>query len=188
MANANTIYKPFVKPRELNQGGTSTSEVAFTSDGTIPVILPFPQGSELAGGSGTSGYISRFTIRAGGRVTGGTTTNYTPQLQFGTSATAASNTDICSGSAIAVNSVSGFWLVEVDAWITIAGLLDGFMRFGVSGSTRTFTDWAVFSNAVSTATPTGTGATAQGFVVTGTFSSGNASNASYLDIFQLDVL
>ena len=127
MADASVISKMNGKPRELNQGGTSTSEVAFTADGTVVILLPLPSAAQLAGGTGTSGYCSKFTIRAWGRVTGGGTTNYTPQLQYGTSATPASNTDIESGGAVAVNSVSGTWQIEAHAiWDATSNILDGF--------------------------------------------------------------
>lgn len=175
------IGVPLLKPRELNQGGTSTSETVFTSDGTNPIVLRLPTSEQLGGANGKG---SRpIGIRAGGRVTGGTTTNFTPQLQFGTSATAASNTDLESGGAVAVNSVTGGWMIEWEGFITNGNILDGAGRHFVSGSTRTFTDWAVQDNAVTTADPDGNGT--QGFVVTGTFSGGHASNTAYLDWFVL---
>lgn len=183
MPRASVIRVPRQKPRELNQGGTSTSEVVFTSDGTIPVVLDLPSAGELASAAGTPGV--KFKVRAGGRVTGGTTTNYTPQLQFGTSATPGSNTDLESGGAVAVNSVSGFWFIEADLfWDTTSNQLDGYARHMVSGSTRTYTAAAACDNRISSADPDANGT--QGFVVTGTFSSGNASNAAYLDFFELE--
>jgi hypothetical protein len=182
---ATIIGVPLLKPRELNQGGTGTSELVFTSDGTLPVVLRLPTAEQLCSANGRGS--RRIAVRAGGRVTGGTTTNYTPQLQFGTSATASSNTDLESGGAVAVNSVSGSWLIEWEGIIdATSSKLDGAGRHFVSGSTRTFTDWAVQDNAVSTADPDANGTL--GFVVTGTFSGGHASNASYLDYFTLEVL
>ena len=154
-------------------------------DGTIPVVLDLPTSEQLASAN-TGPAARRIEISAGGRLTGGTSTNYTPQLQFGTSATATSNTDMESGAAIAVNSVSGLWFIEWTGVITSTGYLDGAGRSMVAGSTRTLTDWVTQDNAITTADPDGV--TAQGFVVTGTFSSGNASNAAYLDFFVLRVL
>lgn len=171
-------------PRELNQGGTSTSEVAFTTDGTIPVVCPLLTSEQIAGANGQKS--RRIAVSAGGRVTGGTTTNFTPQLQFGTSATPGSNTDLESGGAVAVNSVTGAWFIEWEGVVTKDGILDGAGRHMVSGSTRTYTDNTAQDNAVTTADPDGV--TAQGFVVTGTFSSGNASNAAYMDWFCLSML
>ena len=184
MPNASVITRMNGKPRELNQGGTSTSEVVFSTDGTIPVLLPLPAAQQLAGGSGTGGYSARFSIRAWGRVTGGGTTNYTPQLQYGTSITAASNTDIESGGAVAVNSTSGSWQINAEAiWDAASNILDGFACHMVSGSTRTFTALAAFDNAITSADPDAN--TTQGFVVTGTFSSGFAGNTAYLDGFEI---
>lgn len=178
------IGTPLVKPRELNQGGTSTSEVAFTSDGTTPVVLRLPTAGQLAGATNGPG-ARRIAVRAGGRVTGGTTTNFTPQLQFGTSATPGSNTDLESAGAVAVNSVSGNWFIEWEGVIDSgSNKLLGLGRYGVYGSTETVADWTDQDNDVSTADPDGNGTL--GFVVTGTFSSGNASNAAYLDYFFLE--
>lgn len=186
MPNTNTITTMNNAPRELNQGGTSTSEVAFSKDGTTVTMCPLPTASQLAGNSGTSGYSSRIMVRAWGRVTGGTTTNYTPQLQFGTSITPSSNTDLESGAAVACNSATGLWIIEWSGVVTNDGVLDGFGTSMVSGSTRTYTATAVQDVAVTTADPDGN--TTQGFVVTGTFSSGSASNKAYLDGFQCDII
>lgn len=175
---------PRQKPRELNQGGTGTSELVFTSDGTTPVVLDFPTGGQLANAA-TGPQARRFAVRAGGRVTGGTTTNFTPQLQFGTSATPGSNTDLESGGAVAVNSVNGNWFIEFEGTVdSTSNKITGFGRFGVFGSTLSVTDWTVQDNNVTTADPDANGTL--GFVVTGTFSSGNAGNAAYLDYFRLE--
>lgn len=182
---ATVIGVPLVKPRELNQGGTGTSELVFTSDGTTPVVLRLPTCEQLCSANGRG--ARRIAVRAGGRVTGGTTTNYTPQLQFGTSATPGSNTDLESGGAVAVNSVSGLWFIEFEGVLdATSNKLSGFGRYGVYGSTHTVADWTVEDNTVTTADPDGQGTL--GFVVTGTFSSGNASNAAYLDYFTLEVV
>lgn len=176
------IGKPLVKPRELNQGGTGTTELVFTSDGTTPVILYLPTAEQLAPASGGAAFC---TIRAWGRVTGGTTTNFTAQLQFGTSATPGSNTDIESGAAVAVNSTSGLWWLKWEGVVTTTGYLDGAGTHMIAGSTRTLTALAAQDNAITTADLDGV--TAQGFVMTGTFSGGHASNAAYLDGFTLEV-
>lgn len=169
------------KPRELNQGGTGTTELAFTVDGTVPVVLRFPSSEQLVSANGIKS--RRFHISAGGRVVGGGTTNFTPQLQFGVSATPGSNTDLESAAAVAVNSVTGSWFIEWTGTVTKDNILDGAGRFMVSGSTRTFTDWTVQDNAVTTADPDS--GVAQGFVITGTFSSGFAGNQAFLDWFEL---
>lgn len=184
-----TFYRPNLVPRELNQGGTSTSEVVFTSDGTNAVVLRFPQ--NLLGPNTSTGRQSLpFVLHYGGRVTGGTTTNFTPQLQWGTSTTPGSNTDVESGAAVAVNSNSGCWQGMVIGNFVVTGTatarIEGFSCQLVGGSTRTFTALAVSDNSVTTVDPTTS--TAMGFVLTGTFSSGNAGNLAYLDWFVLEVI
>lgn len=182
----NVISVPSRIPRELNQGGTSTSEAVFTSDGTLPVVLPLPSAGQICGAIGPSkSRMGVILIRAFGRVTGGTTTNFTPQLQYGTSATPGSNTDIESGGAVAVNSVSGLWMIEAQLFIDdVSGKVSGCARHLVHGSTTTFTDWAVIDNNLTSVDPDGNGTL--GFVVTGTFSVGNAANAAYLDGFYME--
>ena len=183
-----TISRPSRVPRELNQGGTGTSELVFSVDGTLPVILPLPSAGQVAGAQGPArSQMGCIRILAFGRVTGGTTTNYTPQLQYGTSITPGSNTDIESGGAVAVNSVSGFWWIEAVLFIDNAsGKMSGCSRHMVHGSTTTFTDWAAIDNNITGVDPDGNGTL--GFVVTGTFSAGNAANAAYLDGFLMELV
>src|SRR3990167_5249052 len=114
MGNASVISAMDGKPRELNQGGTGTSAIIFSTDGTTPVLLPLPSGEQLASGSGTTGRSSRFRVRAWGRVTGGTTTNYTATLYYGISLTASSNTVIEASTARAVDSANHLWEIEVE--------------------------------------------------------------------------
>lgn len=184
----NIISIPKVKPRELNQGGTGTAELVFTSDGTIPVVLPLPSTGQIAGAQGPArSQMGKFRVYAFGRVTGGGTTNFTPQLQYGTSATPGSNTDIESGAAVAVNSTSGFWFLEADLYVDNAsGKIGGFVRHGVYGSTVTVADWTVLDNNPTSVDPDG--GASLGFVVTGTFSAGFATNAAYLDGFVLELV
>jgi len=122
-------------------------------------------------------------------VTGGTTTNYTPKLYWGRSNTIGSNTSIGTGAAVAVNSNSGLWTIDAELYIVVTGTalarVDGHFRNMVAGSTRTFTASAVTTNSITSQDDTST--TLLGLTVTGTFSSGNASNAAYLDEFLMEV-
>jgi len=182
VGQASVISRLNRTPRELNQGGTSTSEVVFTSDGTLPVLCHLPAAEKLASANNTTSVM--FRVLAWGQVTGGTTANYTPQLQFGTSATASSNTDIDSGTAVAVNSNNGQWFTEaLLIWDTVSDTIDGISRNAVFGSTRTLTAWAAIDNSV-TADPSAN--TEFAFVMTGTFSAGNASNTATLGGFQIE--
>jgi len=167
-------------PRELNQGGTGTSETVFTSDGTLPVICHLPAAAKLADANNVS--TAMFKVRAWGRVTGGTTTNFTVQLQYGTSATASSNTDIEASTARAVDSASHNWFIEAKlCWDTTSNKIQG---CGHAMVANLYDVWAAADNAITSADPDAD--SEQGFVVTGTFSSGNASNVAVMDGFVLE--
>ena len=186
MADASVISRMNGKPRELNQAGTGTAELVFTSDGTVPIICPFPDAlrDRLLEGTVTSIRAVRFTVRAWGRITGGGTTNYTAQLQWGTSATPTSNADVDSGAAVAVNSANGKWFMESELIVDSTSLtIDGTSANLILGSTRTLTGPATSATATKTLSLTST--SVQGFVVTGTFSAGFATNAAYLDGFEI---
>lgn len=192
MGQASTMSRAQLPSAELNLGGTSTTEKVFCVAGstTLACVCPLPSLETLAGSTGKK--FSIIKITAGGRLTGGTTTNFTPQLQFGTSITVASNTDMESGQAVAVNSVSGGWLIEGTYFIDYtSGKIDGYSANFTSGSTVTYLAVAKADNTISSSSTPAfsfTTSTAQGFVVTGTFSSGNASNVAYLDVFTLEVV
>ncbi len=191
MPQASAISRPkFGLPSaELNLGGTSTSEKVFLGSDGNPLVLPLPV-ADLAGPAGKR--LSAFKIFAAGRVTGGTTTNLTVQLQYGTSATVASNLDLESAAAVAVNSVSGIWTLDGTYVIdNVSGKIDGYSNCLISGSTVTFTATAKADNTVtssSTATLSFTTTDVQGFVLTGTFSGGSANNVAYVDVFQLEMI
>lgn len=185
MGNTNTITKPDKKPRELNQGGTSTSAIIFSEDGTDPIICPLPSAAQLAQGSSTTGFSSRFKVRAWGRVTGGTTTNYTVTLYYGTSLTAASNTVIEASSARAVDSANHLWSIEVDCQVDAVS--DKIQGFGWAMVANLKDAEAALDN-VPTSVDVTAGTSTLGFVVAGTFSSGDASNTAHLDGFQVDIV
>jgi hypothetical protein len=192
MGQASIISRAALPSAELNLAGTSTTEKVFTisTSTSVACILPLPSLEALAGATGKR--MSCVRIRAWGRVTGGTTTNFTPQLQFGTSTTVASNTDLESGAAVAVNSVSGVWAIDGLYYIDhVSGKIDGYASNFLSGSTVTLTAAAKADNTISaSSTPafSFTTTSAQGFVLTGTFSSGNAANVAYVDGFQLEMV
>jgi hypothetical protein len=184
------IARPYRVPRELNQGGTAITEVVFVDTALAPVICAVPAGF-MGPSTSTGRQLARLKIYAGGRVTGGGTTNFTPQLQFGASSTAASNTDIESGAAVAVNSASGAWEIQADILMQVTGTntvrIDGVASSLVGGSTRTYTATAVTDTLVTTYDPSLL-TSVQGFLVSGTFSAGFATNAAYLDYFVMETL
>lgn len=125
-----------------------------------------------------------FKIRAYGRVTGGTTTNFTPALQFGTSITAASNTVVATGTAAAYNSASGNWFIEAEfLWDFTSKRLNGIFQ-AINGTAGT-----VQSPLTTTqVTAVDLSAAGQGFVISGFFSATNAGNLCYLDYFAVEEL
>lgn len=191
MANASVIRQMNSRPRELNQGGTSTSLTIFSNAdtidgsaaGTLPVVLPLPSASELAFGSGVTGKSSMLKVRAWGRVTGGTTTNFTVTLQYGTSLTSGSNTTIEASSARAVDSANHVWAIEAE--FVIDAVSDKIQGYGKSMVANLYDAAAALDNSPSSVDVTGNGTL--GFVIGGTFSTGNASNTAHLDGFQLEL-
>lgn len=179
------ISQPKLKAAELNLGGVATTEKVFQDALGAAIVLPFPSAGKVAGAVTVAvSRMGKIRIRAHGRVTGGGTANYTPQLQYGISATASENTDLESGAAVAVNSVAGFWFLEAELWVDDESQkMGGFVRHGVSGSTITVADWTVVDNNITGIDPDGGGNI--GFVVTGTFSVGFAGNKAYLDHFSM---
>lgn len=181
MPNASVISTMNGKPRELNQGGTGTSAIIFSTDGTTPILLPLPAASQLASGTGTSGRSSLFTVRAWGRVTGGTTTNYTVTLYYGTSITAGSDTILLASTARAVDSANHLWFAT--ATLVVDAVSDK-----IQGKAEIMIANLLNADAVISNVPTSVTVDANstlGFVIAGTFSSGNASNAAYLDGFEI---
>ena len=175
MANASVISIGNVKPRELNQGGTSTSKTVFTSDGTIPVIcyLPTP---------GQFNPCTMFKVRAWGRVVTSGTLNFTISLQYGTSATAASNTDIEDSGTTSLASLTTNWMIECTlVWDADGDTINGYgwSQVGTTKDAETTID-----NQITSATLDGSASV--GFVVAGTFGTGAAGNHCYLDGFQIE--
>jgi hypothetical protein len=141
-----------------------------------------------------------FYVRAKGTATGGTTTNFTPKIQYtkqtatkATSGTAANNLDFFSGGAAAYNTASGPWVLEVlCTYDPVNKLLSG-VGWGVNGS-----GGAAVAAAAATQVATGNDANMDlmagsssgnaGFAVSALFSASNASNAATLESLHLDIL
>lgn len=176
---------------EINLGGTSTTEKLFLSAiASGGVAAGSPLMCRIPGSNTLKNHF--FRIRIGGRVTGGTTTNLTVSLYQGTSTTIASNTKIASTGAIAANSLSGNWYLEcLVGWDSTSTKLQGIMYGWVNATavaaaimtsvvtTPDLTTEAVLNvaSAASTNIPA--------LTVTGTFSSGNASNVAFVDLFEV---
>src|SRR5262245_56066444 len=102
-------------------GASSTSEISFTKS-SVNVTCPL-EGSNINN-------KRPFYVRLWGRATGGTTTNLTIKLYYGS---VASGTNIATTGAIAVNSASGNFFLEgmviVDSTsLKLQGLLKGWVN------------------------------------------------------------
>ena len=182
MGNTNTIVTMNGKPREANQGGTGTSAIVFTTDGTTPVYVPLPVWGQISGANPQG--AARFAVRAWGRVVTAGSYNFTVALQYGTSATASSNSDISNSGAIALASLTTNWLVEADlVWDGDSNRINGYARNQVH---TTLEAVATIDTAITGADPDA--GTARGFLVNVTFGTGAAGNKAYLDGLQIDII
>lgn len=145
-----------------------------TPSTTTQTVVPY-------GGHAENVNCAIFLVRAWGRVTGGTTTNWTPTLQFGRSTTAGTNTTMGSLTARAFNTTSGSWYMTVQLiWDITSGVISGSIQGG-NGATLAL-------DAAALITPV-TGQTTAGplyFSVGGLFSGTNAGNIAYLDGFEVE--
>lgn len=165
---------------EINLGGTATAEAQFL---TASAQNGVASGTRLICYTPGSNMLKQriFKVRVGGRVTTGTTAVFTASLYWGTSATISSNKKVASGQANLV-STSGNWLVEFEGqWDATSAQLIGVQRGWVNSVPIAL---ATISTSTTTVDLSGE-STSNGFTVTGTFSSGNASNAAIVDFFEV---
>lgn len=160
---------------------SSTAAACFVtaSDSTKPCILYFPTVPTLQ--------TILFDIRAWGRFTTGTSGTALATLQYGTSATAASNTDI---AALGANTVAtnGNWSLHVELqWDSTSQILRGWME-GISGDTPTMLGPIVNTATKSSVDLTVAGGSGVGLVMSAKFGTSNASNVAFLDGFTMAVL
>lgn len=159
--------------RASDIAGSTTAALAFkqVDNSTLPVILYVPTGTKA------------FRVRAGGTATGGTTTNFTPAIYKGTSATAGSDTLLGGHAATAYNTASGGWHLEVKCQLdTVNSKIHG-SKCGWVGTTPT-----VLADTIIADLTTITTLDLMPLVVFGTFSASDAGNTATLDYFSLEVL
>jgi len=175
MPQSNTVINGIYLP---SAGlGNATSETQFNGSNAALLTCIVP---------GTSKLKNRpFTVRVAGRVTGGTTTNFTLKVYWGTSSTIGSNTQLATSGAIAVNSASAnFDVTLVLMWDATSQKIQG--RF--SGQmNNSLVAAAALSNAVSSVDLTAGETSTVGLTATGLFSASNASNTAIIDVFEIDV-
>lgn len=187
MGNANTPYvakaaAPLVNPvastvftvRDANAAVSRAAFAAYNVYQTVPTSIA---------GNAAPGLVNcvPLKVRAWGRATGGTTTNWTPTLQFGNSVTSASNTTVAALTAGAFNTASGSWYIEATLlWDAVSGQIVGYST-GTNATTGTLT-----ANAAITAITGQTATATLYFVVAGLFSATNANNIAYLDGLEVE--
>jgi len=166
MANVNTIAFATQLPGSA-QGASSTSEIQFNNSAGNAAVLTVG-----------AGYLKNrsFRIKAGGKVTGGTTTNFTAKIYTG----AALGSAVLSSGAVAVNSASANWELVFEGVIDSAS--NKLQGHGVGNVNATLV--ALANGSVSSIDPT----LAQSFSASLQFSASNASNAATLEYFEIEAL
>jgi hypothetical protein len=172
-------YSAYVKYDVYNNSVSTTSQAATNN---------------AVGGQDSNMNYVRILVRAGGRVTGGTTTNFTPTLYFGRSTVTASNTSVGALTARAFNSASGAWYLDASlVWDATSGVISGTFS-GLNGSTAAI-DAAALITPVTGQTaavlnagqPLGSnGAGTFYFSIGALFSATNAANIALLDYFVVE--
>lgn len=178
MAQTNSIYSAKKAATLTNPVAATTFLQADNSAKAAAVFVPDQWQENTVAGS------LRLNIKAWGRATGGTTTNFLPQIQFGTSVTSASNTDITVMTTRAYNTASGNWWIEAQLiWDSTSKLLNGSFTGG-GGTAGTINSPTIITQlAAKDFTTNGLG-----FTVSAIFSATNAGNLAFLDGFVLEAV
>lgn len=176
-----TVYVPDVPLPSANLGNVTGTATGFLNAGDSKSInLQLPSVNQLKN--------KRLTLKAWGRVVGGTTTNFTPTLYYTVlplvSDVVANNTIIKAATAAAVDSANHSWeLYGSLIWDSTSSKIQGWTTWRIAGVAITA---PVVNAVVSSADPA---ANAPQFLcIAGLFSASNAGNAAYLDGFQIEVI
>ena len=215
MANTNTPYiaknaAALTNPTALSIFTQTVSPVATVAATQVlkSAFVKYNGFSQYGAGYSDNINLVHILVKAAGRVTGGTSTNWTPSIQIASSipsTTAASNTTLAAGTATAFNSASGNWMLKVELlWDPISGQINGILSgYGGSGGSQTTTAATAItpvtgytatpttsaqSSSTAVAIPAPTGELVLFFAAGGLFSASNANNVAYLDLFQVEEL
>lgn len=158
-----------------------TSATVFTqADNAAKAAAVYFDPMPIAGGTAQAVNSLRFTVRAWGRATSGTTSNFQAKIQYGISTTAASNTDMVTLTNRSYVSTSGNWFVTFDGiWDATSQKITG----NGSGSNLATTD---SSGAITAVTGVDLTQSNLGLSIAAIFGSSNAGNVCYLDGFILE--
>lgn len=175
MANGNTCA---MAPRAGTNGDSvGAVETLFKkySDSTKNLVCYVPE----------SGKLDRMglTVKAKGRISSGTTTNFTVAMYWGTSTAVAGNSKIATSAATACNVTNSNW--ELNAYLDwdstskkVNGRQDG-------DNNNTAIALAAISTALTAQDPS-TANTGYQITVTSLFSAGSTTNVAYLDELSIE--
>jgi len=167
---------------EINLGGTSTNEVFFK---TVSAQNGVPAASTLVCYMPGSNVMKDrpFKVIVGGRVTVGSTGNFTASLYWGTTSLSASNVKIATGVAGIGSGVSTNWQIIFEGmWDSTSGQIVGVQRGWVAAKIISV---ATITASAATVDLSGE-STSNGFTCTGTFSVGSATSAATITTFEVE--
>ena len=164
--------------------GNATAETLFQDSSSNPIILPLFPASRLKN--------RRFWLRAWGRVTTGATSTFTVRTYFTTQSATSATVPATSGriqisTAVSLATLSRSFGIDVAlVWDATSNTLEGWFEDFIGGTADSNT---TITNIQSSIDPTldVTANPGQGFVVSGVFGTGNASNTAFLDGFEIEV-
>lgn len=218
MGNTNTPYigkaaNPLANPTSTTVFTQLTSPIATVASTQVakPVYVRYAGYSQYGSGVSDNINVVNIKVRIAGRVTGGTTTNFTPSIQIAPVGTILPSTtttfaNLASLTATAFNSASGNFTLKADlVWDPVSGQINGIYN-GYAGSGGAQTTAALTAITPQTgyiqAAPASTQPTTVAqyaaavnnggelqlfFVAAGLFSASNANNIAYLDMFEVEV-
>lgn len=180
MSNVNTVNRSGqVASAAL---GNATSETQFVDSAGNVLTVYLPLTSKLLG---QDAKFASFKVKVGGRVTTGTTSNWTPKLYWGNSSTIASNSGIAAPTAVSLASVSQTWHIEATMfWDATSQRVNGFYQAQIGATTTAPT---TLTTAQTSKDLTAGDVKTVGFSVTGIFGSTNAANTAFVDYFDVEV-
>lgn len=219
MANSDSTYiakpaaslvNPITTAVVFQQTSSPIATVSATQTAKA-VFVKYNGYSQYGVGVSNNVDLVRLKVVAAGRATGGTTVNFTPSMLIapaaantGISLTLATNTTVFSPTAMAFNSASGNWKIEIELiWDPISGQINGLSSGYGGASTQTTTAITAItpltgytvtappstqSYTAAVTIPAPTGEIVFYFGVAGLFSTTNANNVAYLDLLQVEEL
>lgn len=176
--NADTIY--VAKSAATLTNPTSASTFVTTQSASKAAILYLPSFQ-------ASPAVLRFVVQAWGTATSGTTSNFLATLQYGTSITAGSNTNVVALTNRSYVSTSGNWTITLNGiWDSTSQKITG-VGSGLNLATIDAAAAITAISSVSLVTAASANYTGLGFCVSALFGTSNAANVCNLSGLTLEV-